>query len=69
MPKAKQFKHWVTSEVLPSIRKHGLFATDEVLANPDFLIDALMELKMEREEKERLSQETERLALLTACQD
>ena len=48
MPKAKQFKRWVTSEVLPSIRKHGLYAVDEVLADPDILISALMELKEER---------------------
>lgn len=48
MPKARQFKRWVTSEVLPSIRKHGLYATDELLQNPDFLIRALEELKAER---------------------
>ena len=42
MPKAKQFKRWVTSEVLPSIRKHGLYAVDEVLADPDILISALL---------------------------
>lgn len=48
MPKAKQFKRWVTAEVLPSIRKHGLYAVDEVLADPDILISALMELKEER---------------------
>ncbi len=51
MPKAKEFKRWVTSEVLPSIRKHGVYAIDEVLANPDILINALQELKKEREEK------------------
>lgn len=54
MPNAKKFKHWVTSEVLPTIRKHGVFAVDEVLANPDILINALTELKREREEKSAL---------------
>ena len=54
MPKAKKFKHWVTSEVLPSIRKHGVYAVDEVLANPDMLISALQALKKEREEKAAL---------------
>lgn len=49
MPKAKEFKRWVTSEVLPSIRKHGVYATEELLDNPDFLIKALQELKEERE--------------------
>jgi prophage antirepressor-like protein len=47
-PEAKKFKRWVTHEVLPSIRKHGLYAVDEVLANPDLLIRALQELKAER---------------------
>ena len=44
-PQAKEFKRWVTHDVLPSIRKHGLYAVDEVLNNPDLLISALMELK------------------------
>lgn len=56
MPNAKKFKRWVTSEVLPVIRKHGVFAVDEVLANPDILINALTELKREREEKSALQQ-------------
>jgi len=53
-PKAKDFKRWVTHEVLPSIRKHGIYAIDEVLANPDMMIAALQELKAERDEKKRL---------------
>lgn len=56
MPNARKFKRWVTAEVLPAIRKHGVFAVDEVLANPDILINALMELKKEREEKLALQQ-------------
>ena len=51
LPTAKQFKRWVTSEVLPTIRKHGLYATDDLLDNPDFLIDALQKLKAEREQR------------------
>ncbi len=58
LPAAKQFKHWVTSEVLPSIRKHGMYATDtvieQVLQNPDFGIKLLLELKEEREERKKL---------------
>jgi prophage antirepressor-like protein len=58
-PEAKKFKRWVTAEVLPSIRKHGIYATDEViektLKNPDFLIEILTELKKEREERQKLS--------------
>ena len=40
LPTAKKFKHWVTSEVLPDIRKHGLYATESVLdtmlRDPDY---------------------------------
>lgn len=54
MPNAKHFKRWVTSEVLPTIRRHGLYAMDEVLANPDILINALLELKAERERNSSL---------------
>lgn len=56
-PQAKEFKRWVTHEVLPSIRKRGLYAVDEVLKNPDLLISALVELKKERAEKKRLELE------------
>lgn len=48
LPKAKEFKHWVTSEVLPAIRKHGVYAIDEMLANPEAMICALMAYKTER---------------------
>lgn len=55
-PQAKAFKKWVTSEVLPSIRKHGAYMTDQVLeqavTNPDFAIGLLTKLK---EEKEKLA--------------
>ena len=51
LPQAKQFKRWVTNDVLPTIRKHGVYATDELLNNPDFLIDALTKLKEEREKR------------------
>lgn len=54
LPRAKEFKRWVTSEVLPSIRKHGLYATDELLGNPDFAIAAFTALKAEREKAKAL---------------
>ncbi len=51
-PQAKTFRKWVTSEILPSIRKHGIYATDnvidQILNNPDFGIDLLTKLKEER---------------------
>lgn len=52
MDKAREFKRWVTSEVLPTIRKHGAYMTDNVLersiADPDFGIALLNSLKEER---------------------
>ena len=51
MPNAKKFKHWVTAEVLPAIRKHGMYAIDEILENPDLAIAALTQLKEERERR------------------
>lgn len=54
LPNTKKFKRWVTSEVLPSIRKHGMYATDELLANPDFAIQVFQELKAEREKRSLL---------------
>jgi len=54
MPNAKKFKRWVTSEVLPAIRKHGVYAVDELLNDPDMLIAALTKLKAEREKTNAL---------------
>jgi anti-repressor protein len=60
LPTAKQFKRWVTHEVIPSIRKHGMYATDGLLAkatqDPDFLIGLLNNMKDER--KKRLEAES-----------
>lgn len=68
MPRAREFKHWVTSEILPSIRRHGLYAVDEVLANPDMLINALTALKEERANRERLEDANAVLEELNAVQ-
>ena len=54
MPNAKKFKRWVTNEVLPAIRKHGLYATDDLIANPDLAIVAFTALKEEREKNKEL---------------
>lgn len=51
-PEAKQFKRWITHEVIPSIRKHGTYMTEETLekalSNPDFLINLATRLKDEQ---------------------
>lgn len=58
LPQAKEFKRWVTSEVLPTIRKHGAYMTEktleQALTSPDFLIKLAKELKTEKEKNEQL---------------
>ena len=60
---AKRFKHWVTSEVLPSIRKHGAYMTNEViertLTDPDYLIQLATALKEERQARKLAEREKE----------
>ena len=58
LPSAKRFKRWVTSEVLPAIRKHGVFAMDDIMNNTDALIEALQAFKAERLKRIALEQET-----------
>ena len=61
LPKAKEYRRWVTSEVLPSIRKHGLYATAEtaerLLSDPDFVIRLFTEIKAEKEMRQQLEAE------------
>lgn len=60
LPGAKAFKKWITADVLPSIRKHGLYATadtvENMLSNPDFAIQLLQKFKEEQEQKKELQQ-------------
>ena len=51
LPSAQKFECWVFDEVLPSIHKHGLYAVDELLNNPEFAIKAFTALKEEREKR------------------
>lgn len=66
MPNAKKFKRWVTSEVLPSIRKHGAYMTPETiektLCNPDFIIQLATQLKDEQAKNNALAVENEILS-------
>lgn len=61
LPSARKFKRWVTSEVIPSVLKHGAYMTDqkieEVLTNPDTIIRLATDLKNERQAKLALQQE------------
>lgn len=53
-PFAKRFRKWLTSEVVPSIRKHGAYMTpakiEEILSDPDTIIQLATQLKIEREQ-------------------
>lgn len=63
LPQARDFKRWVTSEVLPSIRKHGAYLTpnklEEVLTDPDTLVKLALQLKEERKRTLRLQQDVD----------
>jgi prophage antirepressor-like protein len=62
---AQRFKHWVTHEVLPSIRKHGMYMTDNLLetaiANPDFVIGLIQNMKAEKEKNAALQTQNKQL--------
>ena len=64
-PEAKAFKHWVTSEILPAIRKHGFYASDDVLErflnDPDMAVGAFSKLKEERDKVRTLEIENRKL--------
>lgn len=63
LPGAKQFKRWITSEVIPSIRKHDAYMTpdklEEVLLSPDTLIQLAQNLKDEQEKRKALQEQVE----------
>lgn len=63
LPTAKEFKRWVTSEVLPTIRKHGAYATpetlEEMLANPANMIKVLETLQQEQAARRKLEEQAE----------
>lgn len=67
LPGAKEFKRWVTSEILPSIRKHGAYMTPETLQaailNPDTMIHLCQQLKNEQEKNRELSVTNSRLTV------
>lgn len=67
LPTAKEFKRWVTSEVLPSIRKHGAYMTPETLQeailNPDTMIQLCQQLKSEQEQNKVLRAENSMLTV------
>ena len=78
LPSAKKFKHWVTAEVLPSIRRHGAYATaptiEKIIASPEFGIALLKNLQQEQLMRREAEQRVRKLqpladytALILAC--
>lgn len=61
LPSAEKFERWVFDEVLPSIRKHGVYALDELLNDPDLAIKAFTALKEEKERNKVLRADNERM--------
>lgn len=72
-PEAHEFKRWVTHEVLPSIRKHGAYMTqqtlDKALTSPDFLIQLATKLKEEQEKVKELEPKAKALDDFTNIPD
>lgn len=69
LPNAKKFKRWVTSEVLPAIRKNGAYLTDQkaydITNNPDSLADLLLQAGEQLKQKDLVIQEMEPKALFS----
>lgn len=69
LPNAKKFKRWVTSEVLPQIRKHGVYLTDEkaydITHNPNSLADLLLQAGEQLKQKDLTIQEMQPKALFS----
>jgi len=65
LPSARRFEKWVMDEVLPSIRKHGAYMSEEVinktLDDPDFIIEIATKLKYEREQRRLLEEKAKHL--------
>lgn len=66
-PEARKFKRWITHEVIPSIRKHGAYMTDEViekvLTDPDTIIKLATQLKEERQKRLQAERLTNQIAV------
>lgn len=64
-PEAHEFKRWITHDVIPSIRKHGAYATpatiENIINNPDFGIELLQKLKEEQVKRKQVELENEEM--------
>lgn len=60
-PEARRFRRWIVHEVIPAIRRHGMYATEDLLSDPDLAIRAFTALKEEREKRRALEEENARM--------
>ena len=62
-PEAKSFKRWITHDVLPTIRKHGIYMTpdalEKALLSPDYLLKVVTALKTETDKRKALEKKVE----------
>ncbi len=61
LPSAERFEKWVFDDVIPLIRKHGMYAVDELVNNPDLLIKVATELKEERQKNRKLENAVQKM--------
>lgn len=59
LPAAVRFESWIFDGVLPTLRRHGMYAADELLDNPDLMIRVLEELKAERTKRKAIEVEVD----------
>lgn len=67
-PEAREFKRWITHEVLPSIRQNGMYATDSLLDDPDLLLKTVTKLTEERRARLAAEEMAETLRIETSRQ-
>lgn len=64
-PEAKAFKRWITHDIIPSIRKYGVYMTpeklEEAICNPDTIIEICMQLKLEQERRKQVEAENRQI--------
>ena len=60
-PEARRFRRWIVHEVIPAIRRHGMYATEDLLSDPDLAIRAFTALKEERDKRRALEEENARM--------
>jgi prophage antirepressor-like protein len=69
LPAAVMFEAWIFDEVVPTVLRHGVYAIDELLDNPDMFINVLQKLKVEREQRRVAEQKAQALEVSVGVKD